>query len=85
MTQLKLKRKWETQNTIVAAIINQYSVQFFNEAFQIPENRVYDFILFCVETTTLQDDFIKERYSSILKIFQAKGEEFVKRLLITPE
>jgi len=83
--KLKLKRKWETQNTIVASIINQYSLHFFNEAFQIPENRVYDFILFCVETTTLQDDFIKERYSSILKIFQAKGEEFVKRLLITPE
>jgi hypothetical protein len=83
--KLKIKRKWETENTVVASIINRYSLSFFNEAFQIPENRVYDFILFCVETSTLQDDFKEERYSRVLEIFQTKGEEFVKRLLITRE
>ena len=83
--KLKIKRKWETENTVVASIINRYSLNFFNEAFQIPENRVYDFILFCIETSTLQDDFKEERYSGVLEIFQTKGEEFVKRLLITQE
>lgn len=83
--KLKIKRKWETENTVVASIINRYSLSFFNEAFQIPENRVYDFILFCIETSTLQDDFKEEHYSGVLEIFQTKGEEFVKRLLITRE
>ena len=83
--KLKIKRKWETQNTVVASIINRYSLSFFNEAFQIPENRVYDFILFCVESSTLQNDFMEERYSGVLKIFETKGEEFVKRLLIAQE
>ena len=83
--KLKIKRKWETQNSVVAAILYRYSSNFFNEAFQIPKNRVYDFILFCIETSALQDDFTKERYSKVLKIFQVKGAEFVQRLLITDE
>jgi hypothetical protein len=83
--KLKLKRKWETENTVVASIINQYSLGFFNEAFQIPKNRVYDFILFCLETSTLQNDFDAGNFSGVLKIFETKGKEFVKRLLITAE
>lgn len=83
--KLKLKRKWETENTVVASIINRYSLNFFNEAFQIPENRVYDFILFCIETSALKNAFMEENYSGVLKIFETKGEEFVKRLLNTRE
>ena len=82
---LKLKRKWEGENTAVASIINQYSPGFFYEAYEIPENRVYDFILFCIETSTLQFDFKEENYSGVLRIFEKKGKEFTKRLLISGE
>ena len=83
--KLKIKREWEAQNTVVASIINRYSIGFFGEAYSIPENRVYDFILFCIETSGLQSDFIEERNAKVLKIFQEKGEEFVKRLPIIPK
>lgn len=78
--KLKLKRKWEGQNNSVALILHQYSGRFFEEAYQIPENRVYDFVLFCIETSTLQHDFKKENFSEVLKIFKTKSEEYSARL-----
>ncbi|MFT7627071.1 MAG: hypothetical protein ACI9OS_000716 [Ulvibacter sp.] len=83
--KLKIKREWEGQNNSVALIIHHYSEEFFKEAYGIPENRVYDFVLFCIETSTLQDDFKKEIFSEVLNIFKTKSEEYVARLMENEE
>jgi hypothetical protein len=78
--KLKLQRKWEAQNNSVAHLINLYSVEFFNEAYSIPQDRVYDFILFCIETTSLQNDFKNDRFNNVLEIFKTKSEIYILRL-----
>ncbi|MCH2489522.1 MAG: carboxypeptidase-like regulatory domain-containing protein [Flavobacteriales bacterium] len=78
--KLKIKRKWEAQNTDAAKIINFYTRNFFFEAYNIPEGRLYDFMLFCIETSSLQRDFKKENYNAVLAIFSEKSEIYVNRL-----
>ncbi|PKA82293.1 carboxypeptidase-like protein [Ulvibacter sp. MAR_2010_11] len=77
--KLRLKREWEGENRIVAQIINKYTDRFFEEAFHIPNNRLYDFLLFCIETTDLKKDFENENYALVLQIFQEQGEIYVER------
>ncbi len=78
--KLRIKRKWQAQNVTVAKIINLYGTHFFFESYQVPEDRLYDFLLFCIETSTLQNDFNKENYSRVLTIFLEKGKEYVERI-----
>ena len=78
--KLKLRRKWEKQNNTVAYILNTYSRGFFDEAYGIPENRVYDFLLFCIETTDVQSSYNKGNYTNVLAIFNLKAPEYVARL-----
>ncbi|WP_339702378.1 hypothetical protein [uncultured Marixanthomonas sp.] len=78
--KLKIRRKWEGQNNTVAKVINYYTSAFFEEAYNIPEDRLYDFLLFCMETSLLERDFKKENYVLVLNIFEEKGIEYTKRL-----
>lgn len=78
--KLKLKRKWDAQNTSAAHIINFYSPQFFKDAYAIPENRIYDFILFCIETSDIQKDFKNENFNGVLETFKLKSKTYVLRL-----
>jgi len=78
--KLRLKRKWDGQNNTTSHIINFYTPTFFYEAFKIPENRLYDFILFCIETTSLQDDYDRENFVSVLQIFKTKSAEYLLRI-----
>ena len=68
------------QNITVSQIISMYGTSFFMESYGIPQNRLYDFILFCAETSSLQSDFKKENYASVLTIFSEKSKEYVKRI-----
>jgi len=77
---LRTKRKWQAQNVTVAKVMNLYGTAFFFESYQVPEDRLYDFLLFCIETSTLQNDFKKENYARVLTIFSEKGKEYVERL-----
>lgn len=77
---LRTKRKWERQNRTVVRMINFYTSDFFEEAYQIPEHRLYDFLLFCIETSEVQSDFDKENYSGVLTTYKEKGAEYVSRL-----
>ncbi|MCB0457471.1 MAG: hypothetical protein KDC91_06975 [Flavobacteriaceae bacterium] len=71
--KLKIKRKWQNENVTVSKILNTYDAAFFWESYQVPEDRVYDFLLFCIETSSLQTDFKNENYANVLAIFSEKG------------
>lgn len=78
--KLKIQRKWEGQNTSAAVIMNFYPEHFLKEAYEIPDNRSCDFILFCVETSSLSADFKNENYTKVLIIFKDKSQEYLSRL-----
>ena len=78
--KLRLRRKWEAQNTTVALLLTTYGTEFFEESYGIPENRLYDFMLFCMETSSLQSHFKNENFAGVLSIFQEKGMEYKTRL-----
>jgi hypothetical protein len=78
--KLRTKRKWDAENQLVAHIINSYGTAFFEEAYGIPENRLYDFILFCMETTSLKADYNRGNYAGVLESFQTNGAEYLVRL-----
>jgi len=77
---LKIRRKWEYENNAVAKMINYYTIPFFKTTYEIPENRVYDFLLFCAETTPIETDFKKEHYGSVLLILDEKAKIYKNRL-----
>ncbi|PQB03744.1 hypothetical protein [Aureitalea marina] len=78
--KLKKKRKWEAQQTAVARMINFYTPEFFRESYGVPTDRVYDFLLFCIETTSVRTDFLRENYAGVLDAFKSQGAIYVKRL-----
>ena len=83
--KLKIKRKWDAQNTSTAHIINFYTPRFFKDAYAIPENRLYDFILFCVETSSIQKDFRNENFNGVLETLKTKSEIYLLRLSVIKE
>ncbi|MGB1451084.1 MAG: hypothetical protein ACPG7E_05165, partial [Marinirhabdus sp.] len=78
--KLKKRRKWESRHATFAAILGDYSAAFFETSYEIPQDRVYDFVLFCMETTTLESDHKKENYANVLATFKQKAPEYVGRL-----
>jgi hypothetical protein len=78
--KLRLKRKWESENYTVAKIINLYGFSFFDEAYKIPNDRLYDFLLYCMETSSLAKDYKNQNYTSLLSIFEEKSETYQIRL-----
>lgn len=78
--KLRLQRKWEAQNNTAAYLITMYKPAFFQEAYDIPENRVYDFILFCIETTGIQSDFKNENYSGVLETLKMSSIGYLAEL-----
>ena len=77
---LKTRRKWEYENNAVTQILNYYTISFFTTTYGIPENRVYDFLLFCAETTQIESDFKKEKYGSVLIILDEKAKIYTERI-----
>ena len=81
--KLRTKRKWSNENKVIARIIDYYGFDFFEEAFQIPRNRLYDFLLFCSETTSLKSDFNNQNLSVVLVIFEVNSKEYISRIIST--
>ncbi len=79
--KLRIKRKWESENVLVVQMIHFYSPKFFQEAYQIPEERLYDYLLFCIETSEIQHNFNAENYNLVLETFASKGKEYNLRLV----
>lgn len=78
--KLRIKRKWQGENVTVSKVLNMYSSSFFEESYQIPEERVYDFLLFCIETSSLQTDFKNENFAKILEVFSEKAPIYNDRI-----
>ena len=83
--KLRLKRKWEAENTTVAEILYVYDATFLFETYKIPEDKVYDFLLFCIDTTALQSNFRKGNHGNMLAIFKEQSVEYTSRLAIPIE
>ncbi|NND63837.1 MAG: hypothetical protein HKN48_11675 [Flavobacteriaceae bacterium] len=78
--KLRLQRKWQAENVAVSMIIHNYGSEFYEEAFEIPKERVFDFTLFCVETTEIENHFKKESYALVLSILEEKAKVYKERL-----
>lgn len=78
--KLRLRRKWDAENKAVATLIDYYSYRFFSEAYNIPGDRLYDFMLFCVETTQIEQDFYAGRFEGVLRTFQEKSKVYLSRM-----
>lgn len=78
--KLRLRRKWEGQNIAVLGIIGVYGERFFDEAYNIPQEKLYDFLLFCTETSAIQTEMNKKNFANVLGIFKEKSEVYVQRL-----
>ncbi len=83
--KLLIKRKWTSENHTIVRIINFYGFDFFKDAYEIPNNKLYDFLLFCIETTNLQQDFKDDNLSGVLNIFETNSEEYISRIVIKKE
>ncbi len=78
--KLRLQRKWDAENAVVLQIIYLYSPSFFEEVYGIPEEKLTDFLLFCVETTQIKKDFNDQNFGLVLEVFALKGKEYTLRL-----
>ncbi len=78
--ELKIRRRWEVENNAVAGMVQYYTIPFFTTTYGIPENSVYDFLLFCTETTSIESDFKKEHYGSVLLVLDEKAKIYTSRL-----
>lgn len=78
--KLKIKRKWTSENTIVIEIINYYGLPFFEDAYGLPQNRIYDFMLFCIETSSIQSDFKRQNYAGVLEVFETNSKVYLSRI-----
>ncbi len=77
---LRTKRKWESENKAVAHILYKYDENFFEKAYGIPQDRTYDFLLFCMETSTLAIEFRNESYARVLDIFERQSKTYLSRI-----
>ena len=57
-----------------------FGTMVFKDAYSIPNNRLYDFLLFCIETTTLNSDFNRQNFAGVLEIFNQKAKLYVSRI-----
>ena len=80
--KLKIQRKWTNENLTVVEIMDYYGFNFFEDAYRIPNNKLYDFLLFCIETTTLNSDYNRQNFAGVLQIFNEKSKIYVPTIKI---
>jgi hypothetical protein len=74
---LKTTRKLDKENNSIEIIQNFYGKQFLSSVYDLPEEKIYDFLLLCVQTSAIQYEFDKENHNVVLKILSDKRKEFV--------
>ena len=77
---LKKMRKWRSEDYVATEILTYYTASFFLDAYGIPENRTYDFIMLCIESSDIEKDFKIKNYNGVLTIFKEKFPDYVYQL-----
>jgi hypothetical protein len=77
---LKKMRKWRSEDYLATEILTYYTASFFLDAYGIPENRTYDFIMLCIESSDIEKDFKIKNYNGVLTIFKEKFPDYVYQL-----
>lgn len=78
--KLRLKRMWNVQNQMVARILDHYGDRFITQAYGIPKHRLYDFVLFCVESTGITANFNRSDFAGVLDVLSASSAEYLSRM-----
>ncbi|MAY23361.1 MAG: hypothetical protein CMC74_11325 [Flavobacteriaceae bacterium] len=78
--RLRTLRKWKGQDATVSRIIHYFGEAFFWDAYGIPKEKLEDFLLYCLETSTLQQDFNKGNNALVLTVFSERSLEYIKRI-----
>ena len=78
--KLRLRRKWDGQNTAVAQLLLTYNSKFLRDSYGIPENRSYDFMLWCVETSQIYSLFRAKNYLAVLTLLESKSKVYIERM-----
>ena len=73
---LRLGRKWDKQDKTIIKVYDYYGHDFFIETYNIDEEKMYEFLLACVEEPGFVNDFNKGIHELVLKVFEAKSENF---------
>ncbi|WP_103866281.1 hypothetical protein [Aquimarina sp. I32.4] len=74
---LKTTRKLDAENNNLEIIHDFYGKQFLSSVYNLPKEKIYDFLLFCIQTSVIQYEFSKENHNVVLRIFSDKRKEFV--------
>lgn len=74
----KQRKKWELQDDIIKALIDRFSIAFFNNAFGIEKNNIYEFLLFSIENTALKEAVLKKKNYLILKNLEKASLDYRK-------
>ncbi|MEW7280020.1 hypothetical protein ABW636_15610 [Aquimarina sp. 2201CG1-2-11] len=74
---LKATRKMDRENTVLEEIQNFYGKGFLTTVYKLPKEKLHEFLLFCIETSTIQSEFANENHNLVLKIFSDKRKAYV--------
>lgn len=69
---LRTRRKWDKENEAIIKIINYYGLSLFTETYKLPEESVYPFVLNCVASTNIENDFKAHNHNLVLQVFEQK-------------
>lgn len=75
---LKTTRKWDKENNDILNIANFYGREFLSTTYDLPKEKLYAFLLMCMDTSEIQYEFAKKNHNNVLKIFKEKRKFFLK-------
>ncbi len=73
---LKATRKMDKENKSLEAIKSFYGKRFLLATYSLPKDKLHEFLLFCVETSTIESEFKNSNHNNVLQIFSSKRKEF---------
>ena len=73
---LKTTRKMDKENATLEAIQNFYGKKFLIIVYDLLNEQLHEFLLFCIETSNIQTEFTNENHSLVLKILSDKRKAY---------
>jgi len=77
--RLKDKRKWKADDDMAEEVILFYKRTFFKTVYHIPEDKINQFVFYCMLTEKdFKSNFKNKNHEFILEVFRKKSELFLK-------